>query len=154
MQDATQPTRTRRWVWTSAAAGAAALTVGTPGAAEAASGTDAHVARLLKSHRSATRRAFDALVTAKLKPFMRAAAMEPESIMVGDITRAPGGAIAKARVVWPDGTVGVFTATSINAQCGAIDEYTITHGRTTYTQPAVTRDDTGAVIHRPKMVVR
>ncbi len=64
--------------------------------------------------------------------------------------------IASATVVWPDGSAGVFTATTINSTWLAIDAYTITHTLSglTVTQTAVTRDGTtGKVTAKPALTV-
>lgn len=85
------------------------------------------------------------------------AAMYPDLLIVGAITRDVNGAATSAPVVWPDGTVGVYTATTVSTVFpGAVDAYTITYGSPvtkTYTQPAVTRNFDGAVTARPAMVV-
>lgn len=60
-----------------------------------------------------------------------------------------------ATVVWPDGSTGVFTATTINATYQAIDAYTITHVLSghTITQAAVTRNTNGDVTVKPALTV-
>lgn len=82
-----------------------------------------------------------------------AALLDP--IIVGAITRDADGAALTAGVVWPDGTAGVYTATSVSEDFpGAVDAYTVTKPPLTFTQPAVTRDPTsGAVTIRPAMTV-
>jgi hypothetical protein len=83
----------------------------------------------------------------------RALAAEPLALIVGDVTRGPGGAIESAAVVWPDGTNGMLTVTETHAS-GAVDAYSVTYGATrTYRQPAVTRDNYGVVTRRPAIVV-
>lgn len=82
----------------------------------------------------------------------------PDILIVGTISRNSDGAATTASLVWPDGDLGVFTATVFNATFpGAVDAYTVTkiHNAvtTTYTQPTVTRDSTGAVINRPAITV-
>lgn len=84
-------------------------------------------------------------------------AADPDSIIVGAITRDANGASTAAGVVWPDATPGTYTATTLSADFpGAVDAYTVTYGSPptkTYTQPAVTRDpSTGAVTVRPAIV--
>jgi len=92
-------------------------------------------------------------------PYVRylQAAMNPDLLIVGAITRDANGAATSAPVVWPDGTAGTYTATTVSpAHPGAVDAYTVTYGSpvtSTYTQPAVTRDASGAVTTRPGMTV-
>lgn len=84
------------------------------------------------------------------------AAMNPDLLIVGAITRDANGAAISAPVVWPDGTVGTYTGTVSTSFPGAIDSYTITYGSPvtkTYTQPALTRNSSGAVTVRPEMTV-
>lgn len=87
------------------------------------------------------------------------AAMNPDLIIAGAITRDTNGAATSAPVVWPDGSTGTYTADTVStAFPGAVDAYhvtKITDGvTTTYTQSAVTRDSsTGAVTNRPTMTV-
>jgi len=81
-----------------------------------------------------------------------------EALIVGAITRNASGAATSAGVVWPDGTSGTYTATTVSSAFpGAIDAYTVTYAGNPIkivTQPAVTRDSsTGAVINRPAMIV-
>lgn len=80
-----------------------------------------------------------------------------EEIIEGTITRDTNEAVTTAQVVWPDGTTGVFTATSLSTLFpGAVDAYTVTYlGATTvtYTQPLMTRDSSGAVTVRPAITV-
>jgi hypothetical protein len=85
-------------------------------------------------------------------------AANPDTIIVGTITRDGNGAATSAGVVWPDGTTGTYTADTVStAFPGAVDAYHITYaGATTktYTQTAVTRDaTTGAVTVRPAITV-
>lgn len=86
-------------------------------------------------------------------------AANPDLLTFGTITRDANGAATSAPVTWPDGTTGTYTATTVStAFPGAVDAYTITYapagGTTkTYTQPAVTRDTTGAVTNRPALTV-
>lgn len=84
-------------------------------------------------------------------------AANPDQLAVGTITRSVNGAATGFSVVWPDGATGTFTGTESTTFPGAIDSYTITHvlaGVTkTYTQPALTRDASGAVTARPAIVV-
>lgn len=63
--------------------------------------------------------------------------------------------VASATVVWPDGSAGTFTATSINGEWEAVDAYTITHTDSglTVTQSAVTRDANGVATTEPALSV-
>lgn len=81
-----------------------------------------------------------------------------DALIVGAITRDANGAATSAPVVWPDGTIGTYTATTVSTTFpGAVDAYTVTYGSPatkTVTQSAVTRDaTTGAVTNRPAMTV-
>jgi hypothetical protein len=86
-----------------------------------------------------------------------ALASSPDLLIVGTITRDASGAATTAPVVWPDGTPGTYTATTVStAFPGAVDAYTVTYGSPvtrTYTQPTVTRDASGAVTARPAITV-
>jgi len=80
-------------------------------------------------------------------------ARDPESLFVGTVTRDASGAPTSAAVVWPDGVAGAYAGTPSTAFLGSIDAYTITHGTTTYTQPAVTRDTNGNITNQPAITV-
>lgn len=84
-------------------------------------------------------------------------AYNPDELIVGTITRDANGVATSAPVVWPDGTVGTYTADTVStAFPGAVDGYHITYGSPvtrTYTQPTVTRDSNGAVTARPAVVI-
>lgn len=84
-------------------------------------------------------------------------AANPDQMAVGAITRSANGAATGFGVVWPDGATGVFAGTESVSTPGAIDSYTVTHVlagvTTTYTQPALTRNASGAVTARPAMTV-
>jgi hypothetical protein len=82
-----------------------------------------------------------------------ALARTPEAIITGTITRDTGGAPLTAPVTWPDGVTGTFTGTPSPTYAGALDSYTITHGTQTYTQPAVTRNTSGAITNQPPITV-
>src|SRR5664279_408428 len=92
-------------------------------------------------------------VAAAITPVLFAAAANPDLLVIGTITRDSGGAATAATIVWPDGTSGTYTGTASGSFPGAIDSYVLTHGSTTFTQPTVTRDSTGAVTVRPQIVV-
>ena len=85
------------------------------------------------------------------------AAKSPELLFSGSITRNSDNAITSAAVVWPDGTVGTFTTTSLSTSFpGAIDAYNITYGSPvtkTFSQPAVTRNSNGGTVNVPGIVV-
>ncbi|HET8661035.1 MAG TPA: hypothetical protein VFM55_18820 [Micromonosporaceae bacterium] len=80
-----------------------------------------------------------------------------DALITGAVTRDASDAVTSAPVVWPDGTSGTYTATSVSsANPGAVDAYTVTWvGSTTKTatQSAVTRNASGAVTNRPAMTV-
>lgn len=81
-----------------------------------------------------------------------------DALIVGVVTRDGNGAATSAGVVWPDGTTGTYTATSVSATFpGMVDAFTVTYAGSpakTVTQSAVTRDAvTGAVTTRPAMAV-
>lgn len=80
-----------------------------------------------------------------------------DALIVGTITRDANEAAISAGVVWPDGTVGTYTALVVSSAFpGAVDSYRVTYGSPvtrTYTQPTVTRDASGAVTIRPAIVV-
>lgn len=105
---------------------------------------------------AAARMAGDAAAVNASVRFVQAA-MSPDLLIVGMIVRDASGAVTSAPVVWPDGKVGTYTATTVStAFPGAVDAYTITYGSpvtATYTQPACTRDPSGAVTIRPAMTV-
>lgn len=86
----------------------------------------------------------------ELGAVIAAIAASPDQIIVGAITRDDDGAALSAGVVWPDGDIGTYTATTVSTDFpGSVDAYTVTKGSTTFTQPAVTRDSEGAVVVRP-----
>lgn len=89
--------------------------------------------------------------------YLAVLAANPDNLIVGSIMRDSNGAATSAPVVWPDGTVGTYTADTVSSAFpGAVDAYHITYGSPatkTYTQPAVTRDASGAVTARPAVTV-
>jgi hypothetical protein len=101
---------------------------------------------------------FDADGSGTYLPF-KTAALNPDLLISGAITRDGNGAATSAPVVWPDGITGTYTADTVStAFPGAVDAYHITYGTSpvvrTYTQAAVTRDSsTGAVTNRPALTV-
>lgn len=96
-------------------------------------------------------------ITDRVNADLLVAAALVDPIIVGVITRDANDAATSAGVVWPDGTVGTYTADTVStAFPGAVDGYHITYGSPatkTYTQPTVTRDASGAVTTRPALVV-
>jgi hypothetical protein len=80
-------------------------------------------------------------------------AADPETIMVGTITRDGNNAPTNAGVVWPDGTTGTYMGTASGSFPGAIDSYTITYGNRTYTQPTVTRNANGGITTKPAITI-
>ena len=78
-------------------------------------------------------------------------ARDPSQLFVGAVTYTDG-APTSAAIVWPDGVVGVYTGTPSVTFPGSIDSYTLTHGTTTYTQPAVTRDASGNITNQPAII--
>lgn len=84
-------------------------------------------------------------------------AASPDQIAVGSITRSSTGAATNFAVSWPDGATGVFNGTESLTVPGAIDSYTVTHvigsDTTTFTQPTLTRNSSGAVTNRPALEV-
>lgn len=85
-------------------------------------------------------------------------ARNPDLLIAGAVTRDGNGAATSAPVVWPDGTVGTYTADTVStAFPGAVDGYHITYGSPatkTFTQPTITRDTTsGAATNVPAIVV-
>ena len=84
-------------------------------------------------------------------------ARTPESLIVGAITFDANGAAISAPVVWPDGTVGTYTADTISPDFpSAVDGYKITYGNPAtkiYTQPTMTRNAAGAVTAAPAITV-
>ena len=67
------------------------------------------------------------------------------------------GVVTTATVKWPDGSAGVFTTVTKNADFLAVDAYTISHTDSgkTVTQSAVTTRDatTGDVTAKPALTV-
>lgn len=88
---------------------------------------------------------------------LKAAAKNPDLLIVGGITRDANQAVTAADVVWPDGTPGTFTALKLStAFPGAVDGYKITYGSPvtkTFTQPDITRNTAGAATTVPQIVV-
>lgn len=85
-------------------------------------------------------------------PTYASLARTPEALWTGALTYT-SGAVTSAAVLWPDGTVGVYTGTPSPMFPGSIDSYTITRGTVTYTQTAVTRDSAGNITNQPAITV-
>jgi hypothetical protein len=86
---------------------------------------------------------------------LKQAAKDPDLLIVGALTRDSAGRVTSAAVAWPDGTAGTYTALNFDPS-GATNSYSITYGSPaskTYTQPAITRDATGAAITIPPIGV-
>lgn len=102
-------------------------------------------------HVTGTQIAADPALTGTYASFIGLAKV-PDQIITGSITRDANEVVTSAAVVWPDGTTGTFTATTIGP-LNTIDAYTITRvisGVThTYTQSAITRDASGAATSVP-----
>lgn len=75
-------------------------------------------------------------------------ARTPEAMFTGTITCTNGAPVAAA-IIWPDGVEGTYAGTPSATFPGSIDSYVLTHGTTTYTQPAVTRDSAGNITNQP-----
>lgn len=96
--------------------------------------------------------------TSNLAGLLLALARDPNLIVSGVVTYNANHAATSAPVVWPDGASGTYTATTVSSSFpGLVDAYTVTHVlggvTTTYTQPLVTRDSSGAVTTRPAITV-
>lgn len=86
---------------------------------------------------------------------LRAAAKNPDILIVGSITRNANEVITSGSVIWPDDSPGTFTTDNIDTS-SAINGYHITYGSPvtkTFTQPTITRDANGAATIVPQIVV-
>ena len=91
-----------------------------------------------------------------LEAALLALARVPEALFSGAVTVNADGVPTSANVVWPDSVTGVYSGTASVDFPGALDAYTITRAGSptkTYTQPAVTRNASGAITNRPAIVV-
>lgn len=116
---------------------------GEPGVAD-----DASVEALIANPASATRGELNATYAGLIQ-----LAKNPDLLITGNVTRVDGK-VTTAAVVWPDGSPGTFTPTY--EASGAVESYTITYGSPvtkTFTQPAITRDGSGAATTIPQIVV-
>ncbi|WP_159084964.1 hypothetical protein [Planctomonas deserti] len=87
---------------------------------------------------------------------MKVAAKNPDLLVVGAVALDASDLVTSAAVVWPDGTPGTLAITSRQAGTNAVLAYTITYGSPvtkTFTQPAITRNSSGAATNVPQMVV-
>lgn len=99
-------------------------------------------------------RANNTYIVVPLDAYIKAIAANPDAIIVGDITRDSNDTAISASVVWPDGDVGTYTAVTLSTEFpGFVDSHTVTKGTKTYTQPAMVRNENGAIINRPAIVV-
>jgi hypothetical protein len=80
-----------------------------------------------------------------------------QSFRLVSSTRDSNGAIISASIIWPDDVAGVFTTDVASVTFpGAIDAWHATYLATTtktITQPAVTRDVSGAVTAQPAIII-
>lgn len=100
----------------------------------------------------------DSRYTSKAALALRSAlARDLDTLISGSITRNSNGAATSAGLIWPDGSVGTYTALVLSSTfSGAVDSYSVTYGNpvtNTFTQPTITRDNTGASITIPTIVV-
>jgi len=82
-------------------------------------------------------------------------AKNPDTLIAGAITLDGSDQLLSAVVQWPDGTPGTLTVTARHST-GAVNAYNITYGSPatkTFTQPAVTRNASGAATNVPQIVV-
>ncbi|QAY16080.1 hypothetical protein SEA_ELESAR_28 [Arthrobacter phage Elesar] len=83
-------------------------------------------------------------------------ARDPAQLFSGSVTRDAAGAAVSATIEWPDGVTGQYSGTASEDFPGAVDSYTVTRTGTpviTFTQPAVTRSETGLITNRPPITV-
>ena len=93
-----------------------------------------------------------AVTDAQLKDWTEAGAYEATAVTY-DATYT--NTITSATIKWPDGSSGVFTATTINGAYESVDAYTVTHASSnkTVTQAAVTRNSAGNITGKPALTV-
>ncbi|NWL32990.1 hypothetical protein [Paenarthrobacter nitroguajacolicus] len=83
-------------------------------------------------------------------------ARSPEALFSGSVIVNDDGAPTSANVVWPDGSTGVYSGTASVAWPGAVNAYTITKTGIPvlkFTQPMVTRNESGDITTRPAITV-
>ncbi|MGK9270514.1 hypothetical protein KXR83_05875 [Williamsia muralis] len=118
--------------------------------------SDADIAALVVDPTSETKATLDTTYAPQQETYKQLA-RTPELLIAGTIVRNSDEAATSAPVVWPDGAPGTYTATTLSSAFpGAVDAYTITYGSPvtkTYTQPAVTRNASGAATAVPAIVV-
>lgn len=86
---------------------------------------------------------------------LKAAAKNPDLLVVGAVTVDSSDQVTSAAVVWPDGKPGTLTITARHST-GAVNAYNITYGSPvtkTFTQPTITRNANGAATNVPQIVV-
>lgn len=86
---------------------------------------------------------------------LKQAAKNPDLLIAGTVTVDGSDLVTSAVVAWPDGTPGVLTITSRDAN-SAVLAYNITYGSPvtkTFTQPTITRNANGAATNVPQIVV-
>lgn len=83
-------------------------------------------------------------------------ARSPEALFSGSVIVNDDGAPTSANVVWPDGSTGVYSGTASGTWPGAVNAYTITKTGIPvlkFTQPMVTRNESGDITTRPAITV-
>ncbi len=93
---------------------------------------------------------------ADLEAALLALARVPDALFAGAVSVDADQVPTSANVVWPDGVAGVYSGTASEEFPGALDSYSITRAGSptrTYTQPAVTRNASGAITNRPEIIV-
>lgn len=83
-------------------------------------------------------------------------ARDPASLFAGSVERDEHGAPTSAVVEWPGGLAGVFSGTPSPGFPGALDGWTVTRvgsPTVTFTQPSVTRNQSGHITTRPPMTM-
>lgn len=86
--------------------------------------------------------------------WLKALGQNPEQLFFGNITRNSNNVVTASEVMWPDGTAGLYTATSVNPRFNVADSWTVKYGaNVTVTQPAITRNTDGYATVRPQLTV-
>lgn len=113
--------------------------------------TDGFMASKVADSASLTGAAVDAKIGT-----LKAWAKDVDNLIAGAITYA-SGLVASAVVEWPDGAAGVLTILSRQATTDAVTSYKVTRVdggvTTTYTQPTITRNSSGAATLVPQITV-
>jgi len=78
-----------------------------------------------------------------------------KDVELTDRTLDADGRVTSSDLVWPDGSIGTFTATDWNATHEVYDGWTKSHTDSgkTVTQAAVTRRADGAITNKPALTV-